>query len=44
MITEKQYAEIIDAIDKAKQEFLLKLAEIIDEPEEANGEREKTND
>ena len=33
MITEKQYAEILDAIDKAKQELLLKLTEIMNAPE-----------
>lgn len=33
MITEKQYAEFLDAIDKAKQELLLKLTEIMNEPE-----------
>lgn len=31
MITEKQYAAILDAIDKAKQELLLKLTEIMNE-------------
>ena len=32
-MTEKQYAAILDAIDKSKQELLLKLTEIMDEPE-----------
>jgi len=31
MITEKQYAEILDAIDQAKMELLLKLNEIMNE-------------
>lgn len=32
-MTEKQYAEILDAIDQAKMELLLKLTEIMNEPE-----------
>lgn len=32
-MTEKQYAAILDAIDKVKQELLLKLTEIMNEPE-----------
>lgn len=43
MITEKQYAAILDAIDKAKQELLFKLTEIMNEPEaeEKRMEQEK---